>query len=46
MVSAAVAIAVALAAEKDGLAQTQVSDPVHQVHQTMWRPEYPPIEPI
>jgi malate dehydrogenase (oxaloacetate-decarboxylating) len=48
MVSAAVgvAVAVALAAEKEGLAQVELSSPVQQVHQAMWRPEYPQIEPI
>jgi malate dehydrogenase (oxaloacetate-decarboxylating) len=46
MVSAAVGIAVALAAEKEGLAQVELSSPVQQVHQAMWRPEYPHIEPI
>ena len=46
MVSAAVGVAVALAAEKEGLAQVELSSPVQQVHQAMWRPEYPHIEPI
>ena len=46
MVSAAVAIAVADAAEKEGLARTPLGDPVQDVHQTMWRPEYPAIELI
>jgi malate dehydrogenase (oxaloacetate-decarboxylating) len=46
LVSAAVAVAVALAAEKEGLAQVELSSPVQQVHQAMWRPEYPQIEPI
>ncbi|MGB8997219.1 MAG: NAD-dependent malic enzyme [Pseudonocardiaceae bacterium] len=43
-VSAAVAVAVAVAAVKQGLAQVPVDDPVRQVHQTMWQPEYPIIE--
>ena len=43
-VSAAVAIAVAQAAEKEGLAQADLSDLVQQVHQAMWRPEYPRLE--
>ena len=43
-VSAAVAIAVAVTATKQGLAQRPVSDPVQQVHQAMWRPEYPRID--
>jgi malate dehydrogenase (oxaloacetate-decarboxylating) len=46
MVSAAVAIAVAGVAEKQGLAQVPLDDPVQQVHQAMWRPEYPPFEAI
>jgi malate dehydrogenase (oxaloacetate-decarboxylating) len=46
MVSAAVAIAVARAAAQEGLAQVPLDDPVHQVHQAMWRPEYPPLEMI
>ena len=46
MVSAAVGIAVALAADKEGLAQAELSSPVQQIHQAMWRPEYPQIEPI
>ena len=44
MVSAAVAIAVAHAAEKEGVAQIPLRDPVHQVHQSMWRPDYPTLE--
>jgi malate dehydrogenase (oxaloacetate-decarboxylating) len=46
VVSAAVAIAVAKAAQNEGLAQVAIDDPVRQVHQAMWRPEYPPVEPI
>ena len=46
MVSAAVAIAVARAAEEEGLAQVPLRDPIHQVHRSMWRPEYPPVELI
>jgi hypothetical protein len=38
MVSAAVDIAVAVAAEKEGLAQVELSSPVQQVHQAMWWP--------
>jgi malate dehydrogenase (oxaloacetate-decarboxylating) len=45
-VSAAVAIAAAVAARDEGLAQVAVDDPVQQVHQAMWRPEYPDFEPI
>lgn len=43
-ISAAVAISVAVTATNQGLAQRPVSDPVHQVHLSMWRPEYPRIE--
>jgi malate dehydrogenase (oxaloacetate-decarboxylating) len=46
MVSAAVAAAVARAAEKEGLAQAPLEDPVQQVHQAMWRPQYPSFEAI
>ena len=44
MVSAAVAVAVARAAEQEGLAQATLHDPIQQVHQAMWRPDYPHIE--
>jgi malic enzyme-like protein len=40
LVSAAVGLAVAKAAVADGLAQVELHDPVQQVHQAMWRPEY------
>jgi malate dehydrogenase (oxaloacetate-decarboxylating) len=43
-VSAAVAIAVARAAAEEGLAQVTLDDPIQQVHQAMWRPEYPRLE--
>jgi malate dehydrogenase (oxaloacetate-decarboxylating) len=45
-VSAAVAIAVASAADEHGLAEQPLTDPVRQIHQAMWRPEYPLFEPI
>jgi malate dehydrogenase (oxaloacetate-decarboxylating) len=45
-VSAAVAIAVAVAAQDEGLAQVTIDNPVQQVYQAMWRPEYPRFEPI
>ena len=44
MVSAAVGIAVALAADSEGLAQADLYDPVQQIHEAMWRPAYPQIE--
>jgi malate dehydrogenase (oxaloacetate-decarboxylating) len=43
-VSAAVAIAVAVTAAEQGLAQRPVNDSIQQVHQAMWQPEYPRIE--
>ena len=43
-VAAAVAIAVAAAAAKESLAQAELSDPIQQVHDAMWRPAYPRIE--
>ena len=42
--SAAVAIAVASTAADQGLAQVELHDPIQQVHDAMWRPEYPRIE--
>jgi malate dehydrogenase (oxaloacetate-decarboxylating) len=46
LVSARVAIAVAEAAAAEGLAQVQLHDPIGQVHQAMWRPEYARVEAI
>jgi malate dehydrogenase (oxaloacetate-decarboxylating) len=46
VVSAAVGIAVAEAARDEGLAQVSLDDPIRQVHQAMWRPEYPAVHPI
>ena len=43
-VSAAVAAAVAATAAEEGLAQTELHDLVQQVHDAMWRPEYPHVE--
>jgi malate dehydrogenase (oxaloacetate-decarboxylating) len=43
-VSAAVAAAVAVAAADEGLAQVPVDNPIQQVHEAMWRPDYPQIE--
>ena len=40
-VSAAVAIAVARAAANEGLAQVGTDNLIQQVHEAMWRPEYP-----
>jgi malate dehydrogenase (oxaloacetate-decarboxylating) len=46
MVSAAVGIAVAKAAAAEGLAEVELHDPVQQVHEAMWRPEYPRVEAV
>jgi malate dehydrogenase (oxaloacetate-decarboxylating) len=43
-VSAAVGVAVAICAVEEGVARAPVDDPIQQVHQAMWRPEYPNIE--
>jgi malate dehydrogenase (oxaloacetate-decarboxylating) len=43
-VSATVAAAVATAAAEEGLAQAELDDLVQQIHDAMWRPEYPTIE--
>ena len=43
-VSAAVAVAVASAAERDGVAQVALTDPDRQVRGAMWQPAYPHIE--
>jgi malate dehydrogenase (oxaloacetate-decarboxylating) len=43
-VSAAVAIAVATTAAEEGLAKVELHDPIQQVHDAMWRPEYPRID--
>ncbi len=45
-VSAAVAVAVALAAQAEGLAGTPLAHPAEQVHEAMWKPVYPKIELI
>ena len=44
--SAAVAAAVARAAQAEGLAQTVLDDPAKQVAEAMWVPAYPVIEPV
>ena len=45
-VSAAVAIEVVRVADAEGLAQVPIDNPIQQVHDTMWRYEYPRIEAI
>ena len=42
--SAAVAIAVAKVADEQGLARVELSNPIQQVYDAMWQPEYPRIE--
>jgi malate dehydrogenase (oxaloacetate-decarboxylating) len=42
--SAAVGIAVAKAAEADGLNRVELTNPIQQIHDAMWQPEYPRIE--
>ncbi|HET6749699.1 MAG TPA: oxaloacetate-decarboxylating malate dehydrogenase, partial [Actinomycetes bacterium] len=45
-VSATVAVAVAEAAVAEGLAEVALDDPIQQVHQAMWQPEYPGVEAV
>jgi malate dehydrogenase (oxaloacetate-decarboxylating) len=45
-VSATVAVAVAEAAVADDLAEVALDDPIQQVHQAMWQPEYPRVEAV
>ena len=45
-VSAAVAIAVATTAADEGLAEAELHDVIQQVHEAMWRPEYPLIDSV
>jgi malate dehydrogenase (oxaloacetate-decarboxylating) len=44
-VSAAVAAAVATAAEREGVAQVRLTDPVPPIYEAMWRPAYPRVDP-
>ena len=46
LVSAAVGIAVARAAAVEGLAEVELHAPVQQVHEAMWRPDYPRVEAV
>jgi malate dehydrogenase (oxaloacetate-decarboxylating) len=41
--SASVAVAVACAAARDGVAQADVDSPAEAVHDAMWRAAYPPL---
>jgi malate dehydrogenase (oxaloacetate-decarboxylating) len=45
-VSATVAVAVAGAAVADGLADVALDDPIQQIHQAMWQPEYLRVEAV
>jgi malate dehydrogenase (oxaloacetate-decarboxylating) len=45
-VSAAVALAVAAAAEREGLADAPLTDPERQINDLMWLPAYPDIEAV
>ncbi|MFT4224908.1 NAD-dependent malic enzyme [Micropruina sp.] len=44
LVAAAVALAVARTAEEQGLARTPMTDPINDIYQRMWKPEYPRLE--
>ncbi|MFT3832663.1 MAG: NAD-dependent malic enzyme [Micropruina sp.] len=44
LVAAAVAMAVARTAEEQGLARTPMTDPINDIYQRMWQPEYPRLE--
>lgn len=44
--SAAVAVAVATVAAEQGLARVELTNPIQQVHEAMWQPEYPRIEVV
>lgn len=45
-ISAAVAVAVATAADLDGVADQPIDNPIQQVSAAMWRPDYPQIQII
>jgi malate dehydrogenase (oxaloacetate-decarboxylating) len=46
LVSATIGVAVAQAAAAEGLAGRPLTDPIQQVHEAMWRPEYPGFDVI
>ena len=46
LVSATVAVAVAKAAEAEGVARQPLTDPIQQIYTRMWQPVYPEIEVI
>jgi malate dehydrogenase (oxaloacetate-decarboxylating) len=45
-ISARVAVAVAETAEAEGLAGAPLTDPIQQVYDAMWQPDYPEIEVV
>lgn len=45
-ISARVAVAVAQQANKEGLARRPLDNPIQQVYDAMWRPDYPEIEVV
>ncbi|PZQ44134.1 MAG: NAD-dependent malic enzyme, partial [Phenylobacterium zucineum] len=44
LVAASVAKAVAETAEQQGLARRPMTNPIHDIYQRMWKPEYPALE--
>jgi malate dehydrogenase (oxaloacetate-decarboxylating) len=46
LISATIGVAVARAASAEGLAAGPLTDPIQQVHEAMWRPEYPDFDVI
>ena len=46
LVSTTIGVAVAQAAAAEGLADEQLTDPIQQVYQTMWQPQYPQLDLI
>jgi malate dehydrogenase (oxaloacetate-decarboxylating) len=46
VVSAIIAVAVAKAAVAASLAQVELHDPIQQVYEAMWQPQYPRVEPV
>ena len=45
-ISAKVAVAVVAAAEREGVAGRHLTNPIQEVYDAMWRPDYPEIEVI
>jgi malate dehydrogenase (oxaloacetate-decarboxylating) len=44
LVAATVAKAVAETAERQGLARRPMTNPINDIYQRMWKPEYPRLE--